>query len=188
VQEAIKQYGAPVTLDLALVKNKKDVIGSAWAEADKLKITEDHLKTWHDNIDQSYIVKVNRAVLKILHNAIYPTRQAARNCALQGSCPLLLLLPIQGRRGDGAGIASIKSRWTGDLHKHHECCEIPSKRQARAKQEQEQEQRAKQSNEPSTSTSECKNAPCKSRTKLRSPKRGKPSKEEGVRAKQRCIV
>ena len=76
VQEAIKQYGAPVTLDLALVKNKKDVIGSAWAEADKLKITEDHLKTWHDNIDQSYIVKVNRAVLKILHNAIYPTGKA----------------------------------------------------------------------------------------------------------------
>jgi len=76
VQEAIKQYGAPVTLDLALVKNKKDVIGSAWAEADKLKITEDHLKTWHDSIDQSYIVKVNRAVLKILHNAIYPTGKA----------------------------------------------------------------------------------------------------------------
>ena len=45
VKEAIKQYGAPVTLDLALVKNKKDVIGSAWAEADKLKIAEDHLKT-----------------------------------------------------------------------------------------------------------------------------------------------
>ena len=73
VQETIKQFGAPVTLDLALVKNKKDVIGSAWAETDKLKITEDHLKTWHDSIDQSYIVKVNRAVLKILHNAIYPT-------------------------------------------------------------------------------------------------------------------
>ncbi len=69
VQEAIKQYGAPVTLDLALVKNKKDVIGSVWA-------TEDHLKTWHDNIDQSYIVKANRAVLKILHNAIYPTGKA----------------------------------------------------------------------------------------------------------------
>jgi hypothetical protein len=72
VQEAIRQYGAPVTLDLTLVKNKKDVIGSAWDESDNLKITEDHLKTWHDNIDQSYIVKVNRAVLKILHNAIYP--------------------------------------------------------------------------------------------------------------------
>ena len=76
VQETIKQYGAPVTLDLALVKNKKDVIGSAWAEHDKLKITEEHLKTWHDSIDQSYIVKVNRAVLKILHNAIYPTGKA----------------------------------------------------------------------------------------------------------------
>ena len=76
VQETIKQYGAPVTLDLALVKNKKDVIGSAWTEHDKLKITEEHLKTWHDSIDQSYIVKVNRAVLKILHNAIYPTGKA----------------------------------------------------------------------------------------------------------------
>ncbi len=73
MEETIKQYGAPVTLDLALVKNKKDVIGSAWVEHDKMKITEEHLKTWHDSIDQSYIVKVNRAVLKILHNAIYPT-------------------------------------------------------------------------------------------------------------------
>jgi len=32
VQLAIKQNGAPVTIDLALVKNKKDVIGSACAE------------------------------------------------------------------------------------------------------------------------------------------------------------
>jgi hypothetical protein len=46
---------------------------SAWAGADKLKTTEDHLKTWHDNIDQSYIVKANRYVLKILHNVMYPT-------------------------------------------------------------------------------------------------------------------
>jgi hypothetical protein len=74
----IKQYDAPVTLDLALVKNKKDVIGSAWAEHDKLKITEEHLKTWHESIDQSYIVKCNRAVLKILHNDIYPMIQQAR--------------------------------------------------------------------------------------------------------------
>jgi hypothetical protein len=76
VEETIKQYGAPVTLDLTLVKNKKDVIVCAWAEHDKLKITEEHLKTWHESIDQSYIVKVNRAILKILHNSIYPTGKA----------------------------------------------------------------------------------------------------------------
>ena len=35
----------PVTLDLVLVKNKKDVIGSAWSEHDKLKMTEGQLKT-----------------------------------------------------------------------------------------------------------------------------------------------
>jgi len=62
VELAIKQNLAPVTLDLALVKNKKDVIGSAWAEHDKLKITDEHLKTWHDSTDQSYIVKVNHGV------------------------------------------------------------------------------------------------------------------------------
>ena len=45
VELAIKQNLAPVTLDLALVKNKKDVIGSAWAEHDKLKITGEQLKT-----------------------------------------------------------------------------------------------------------------------------------------------
>jgi hypothetical protein len=82
VQETIRQYGTPVTLDLTLVKNKKDVIGSVWAEADKLKITEDHLKTWHDNIDQIYIVKDNRTVLKILHNTIYPTGKTKRFASL----------------------------------------------------------------------------------------------------------
>jgi hypothetical protein len=57
-------------------QNKKDVIGSAWAEHDKLKITEEQLQTWHESIDQTYIVKCNRAVLKSLHNAIYPTGKA----------------------------------------------------------------------------------------------------------------
>ncbi len=72
VQEVIKQNGEPVTLDLALVKNKKDVIGSAWAEHDKIKITEEQTKTWLESIDQRYLVKCNRSVLKILHNVIYP--------------------------------------------------------------------------------------------------------------------
>jgi hypothetical protein len=41
-----------------------------------LKITEEHLKTWHESIDQTYIVKCNRAVLKSLHNDFYPTGKA----------------------------------------------------------------------------------------------------------------
>jgi hypothetical protein len=41
-----------------------------------MKITQGELKTWHENIDQSYLVKINRSVLKILHNAIYPTGKA----------------------------------------------------------------------------------------------------------------
>ncbi len=76
VELVIKQNLTPVTLDLALVKNKKDVIGSAWAEHDNLKITEEQVKTWHESIDQTYIVKCNRAVLKSLHNPIYPTGKA----------------------------------------------------------------------------------------------------------------
>ena len=66
------KMGAKVSLDLTLVKNKKDVIGSSWAEHDKLKITEEQLAAWHENIDQSYIVKANRTVLRMLHNAIFP--------------------------------------------------------------------------------------------------------------------
>ena len=73
VEETIKQNGTPVTLDLSLVKNKKDVIGSVWGEHDKIKTTETQMKTWHESIDQSYLVKCNHSVLKILHNAIYPT-------------------------------------------------------------------------------------------------------------------
>ena len=73
---AMDKMGAKVALDLALVKNKKDVIGSSWAEHEKLKITEDQLATWHESIDQSYIVKANRTVLRMLHNAIFPNGRA----------------------------------------------------------------------------------------------------------------
>ncbi len=73
MQETIKQNDAPVTLDLSLVKNKKDVIDSVWSEHDNLKITEEQLTTWHESIDQNYLVKSNHSVLKILHNTIYPT-------------------------------------------------------------------------------------------------------------------
>ena len=45
VELVIKQNGTPVTLDLVLVKNKKDVIGSVWDEHDKFKTTEEQLNT-----------------------------------------------------------------------------------------------------------------------------------------------
>jgi hypothetical protein len=51
VQETIKENGAPVTSDLDLVKNKKDVIGSVWVEHDTLKITEEQLKTLNETFD-----------------------------------------------------------------------------------------------------------------------------------------
>jgi hypothetical protein len=44
------------------VKNKKDVVGSAWGEHDKIKITEEQLKTWHESIDQNVLVKCNHTV------------------------------------------------------------------------------------------------------------------------------
>ena len=43
VTTAMDKMGAKFSLDLDLVKNKKDVIGSSWAEHDKLKITEEQL-------------------------------------------------------------------------------------------------------------------------------------------------
>ena len=39
VTAVMDKMGARVALDLALVKNKKDVIGSSWAEHKKMKIT-----------------------------------------------------------------------------------------------------------------------------------------------------
>ena len=69
---AMDKMGAKVALDLALVKNKKDVIGSSWDEHKKLKITEDQRATWYEIIDQSYIVKVNRTVLRMFHDVIFP--------------------------------------------------------------------------------------------------------------------
>ena len=76
VTTAMDKMDAKVSLDLALVKNKKDVIGSSWAEHDKLKITEEQLAAWHESIDQSYIVKANRTVLRMVHNVIFPNGRA----------------------------------------------------------------------------------------------------------------
>ena len=76
VTAVMDKMGAKVALDLALVKNKKDVIGSSWPEHKQLKIDEDQLATWHESIDQSYIVKANRTVLRMLHNAILPNDRA----------------------------------------------------------------------------------------------------------------
>ena len=45
VTAVMDKMGARVALDLTLVKNKKDVIGSSWDEHKKLKITEDQLVT-----------------------------------------------------------------------------------------------------------------------------------------------
>ena len=65
------KMGAKVSLDLSLIKNKKDVIGSSWTEHDKLKITEEQIATWHESIDQSYVVKENRTVLRMFHNDFF---------------------------------------------------------------------------------------------------------------------
>ena len=72
VTTAMVKMGEVVALDLVLVKNKKDSIDSSWDEDDKLKFTEEQLVTWYENIDQSYIITVNRTVLRILHNVIFP--------------------------------------------------------------------------------------------------------------------
>ena len=51
VSTVMDKMGAKVSLDLVLVKNKKDVIGSSWAEHDKFKITEEQLAVCHESID-----------------------------------------------------------------------------------------------------------------------------------------
>ena len=55
VTTALDKMGAKVSLDLALVKKKKESIGSAWAEHDNIEITEEQLATRAPmNIAQQY--------------------------------------------------------------------------------------------------------------------------------------
>ena len=116
---AIDKMGAKVALDLALVKNKKDVIGSSWAEHEKLKITEDQLATWHESIDQSYIVKAKMTNTKRQRESGSPngavdcTTCGGRHHAASQACNRTRCGGVTKRSSRYGGVHQRSSRYGG---------------------------------------------------------------------------
>ena len=67
--------GATVTTSvlLELIANRKTVPGSHHADHEKLGMTEDQLTQAHTVLDGKRLATVNRTVVRLLHDAVYPS-------------------------------------------------------------------------------------------------------------------
>jgi hypothetical protein len=67
--------GAAVTTSvlLELIANRKTVLGAHHADHEKLNMTEDQLAHVHAVLDGKCLATVNRTVVSLLHDAVYPS-------------------------------------------------------------------------------------------------------------------
>ena len=52
--------------------NRKDKLGSNWADPERCGLTEDELSKAHDVLDAKYLREVNRTLARTLHDAVFP--------------------------------------------------------------------------------------------------------------------
>ena len=53
-------------------QNRKDKLGSNWADSEKYGLSEDDLIKAHDVLDAKYLREVNRTLARTLHDAVFP--------------------------------------------------------------------------------------------------------------------
>ena len=58
---------------LELIANRKTVLGAHHADHEKLNMTEDQLAHVHAVLDGKCLATVNRTVVSLLHDAVYPS-------------------------------------------------------------------------------------------------------------------
>ena len=58
---------------LELIVNRKTVLGSYHADHEKLGMTEEQLTQAHAVLDAKRLTMVNRTVVRLLHDAVYPS-------------------------------------------------------------------------------------------------------------------
>ena len=57
---------------LAVRQNRKDKLGTSWADASKCGLSETALTEAHKVLDVKYMKEVNRTLVRILHDAVFP--------------------------------------------------------------------------------------------------------------------
>jgi len=72
LQSAFASATVTTSVRLELIANRKTVLGAHHADHEKLGMTEDELAQAHAVLDGKRLAMVNRTVVRLLHDAVYP--------------------------------------------------------------------------------------------------------------------
>ena len=73
LQAAFASMTVTTSVLLELISNRKTVLGAHHADHEKLGMTEDQLTQAHAVLDDKRLATVNRTVVRLLHDAVYPS-------------------------------------------------------------------------------------------------------------------
>ena len=71
IKDEFKKMSITTSVALAVRENRKNKLGSNWADAERCGLTEDELSKAHDVLDVKYLREVNRTLARILHDAVF---------------------------------------------------------------------------------------------------------------------
>ena len=83
IKDEFKKTSITTSINLAVRENRKNKLGSNWADSERCGLTEDELSKAHDVLDAKYLREVNRTLARTLHDAVF--RAIWRRLPLPGS-------------------------------------------------------------------------------------------------------
>ena len=72
IEDEFKKTSVITSVALAVRGNRKDKLGSNWADAERCGLSEHELIKAHDVLDANYLREVNRTLARTLHDAVFP--------------------------------------------------------------------------------------------------------------------
>ena len=71
IEDEFKKTSVTTSVALAVRGNRKEKLGSNWADAARCGLSEDELTKAHEVLDAKYLREVNRTVARALHDAVF---------------------------------------------------------------------------------------------------------------------
>ena len=72
IEEKFKETSVITSVALEVRKNRKDKLGSNWADPERCGLTEDELIKAHEVLDGKFLREINRTLARTLHDAVFP--------------------------------------------------------------------------------------------------------------------
>ena len=79
IEDEFKKTSVTTSVALAVRRNRKEQLGSNWADAERCGLSEHELIKAHEVLDAKYLREVNRTVARTLHDAVFPIGGAETN-------------------------------------------------------------------------------------------------------------